>query len=228
MKRITSISFIHKPRKLGACLALIALCLLHAPAMGQTVVDQIVTLVNDEIITRSDLLWSLALDPKAPSPSGMVSSELLRQKLDIMIDQRLIGQEASKVPGAEVTPEEVDKKRTDLIAKFPSEAAFRERVQSVGLTPEKIDELLREMILIEKFIEFRFQAFVFITQQEIERYYNEELSPRIRGEGQVPPPLDQVREMIKENLRAVKVNEEIDRYLLAARQRADIVQLAEM
>jgi hypothetical protein len=228
MKLIASISFIHKPRKLGACLALIALCLLHAPAMGQTVVDQIVTLVNDEIITRSDLLWSLALDPKAPSPSGMVSSELLRQKLDIMIDQRLIGQEASKVPGAEVTPEEIDKKRTDLIAKFPSEAAFRERVQSVGLTPEKIDELLREMILIEKFIEFRFQAFVFITQQEIERYYNEELSPRIRGEGQVPPPLDQVREMIRENLRAVKVNEEIDRYLLAARQRADIVQLAEM
>lgn len=215
-------------RKPGACLALIALCLLHAPAKGQTLVDQIVTLVNDEIITRSDLLWSLALDPKAPSPAGMVGSELLRQKLDIMIDQRLIGQEASKVPGAEVTPEEVDKKRAELIAKFPTEAAFRERVQSVGLTPEKIDELLREMILIEKFIEFRFQAFVFVTQQEIERYYNDDLSPRIRREGQVPPPLDQVREMIKENLRAGKVNEEIDRYLIAARQRADIVHLAEL
>jgi hypothetical protein len=158
----------------------------------------------------------------------MVSSELLRRKLDIMIDQRLIGQEASKIPGAEVTPEELDKKRTDLIARFPSEAAFRERVQSVGLTPERIDELLREMILIEKFIEFRFQAFVFVSEQEIERYYSDELVPRIRREGQVPPPVDQVREMIRENLRAGKVNDEIDRYLTAARQRADIVQLAEL
>jgi len=191
-------------------------------------VDQIVTLVNDEVITRSDLLWSLALDPKAPSPSGMVSSELLRQKLDIMIDQRLIAQEAGKIPGTEVTPEEVDKKRSETISKFASEAAFRERVQAVGLTPERIDELLREMILIEKFIDFRFYAFVFVTEQEIERYYNVELAPKIRQEGQVPPPLDQVREQIKSILRATKVNEEIDRYLTAARQRADIVQLAEL
>lgn len=225
MKPTSSTAILSKP---AACLALLALCLLHAPAKGQTLVDQIVTLVNDDLITRSDLLWSLALDPSAPNPSGMVSSELLRRKLDIMIDQRLIGQEASKIPGAEVTPEEVDKKRADLIARFPSEAAFRERVQSVGLTPERIDELLREMILIEKFIDFRFQAFVFVSEQEIERYYNDELAPRIRREGQVPPPLDQVREMIRENLRAGKINEEIDRYLAAARQRADIVHLAEL
>ncbi|HVF90786.1 MAG TPA: hypothetical protein VNH22_12015 [Blastocatellia bacterium] len=225
MKRLISITATHMP---AACLALIALCLLHPPAKGQTLVDQIVTLVNDEIITRSDLLWSLALDARSPSPAGAVSSELLRQKLDIMIDQRLIAQEATKVPGAEVTPEEIDKKRAEIIARFPSEAAFRERVQSVGLTPERIDLLLREMILIEKFIGFRFQAFVFVTEQEIERYYNDELVPKIRKEGQVPPPLDQVRDMIKENLRVTKVNEEMDRYLTTARQRADIVHLAEL
>ncbi|HKP11995.1 MAG TPA: hypothetical protein VJZ91_07790, partial [Blastocatellia bacterium] len=70
----------------------LALCLLLSAgaAARQKVVDQIVALVNDDIITRSDLLWSLAMDAQAPSPAEGVSSDLLRQKLDVMIDQRLI------------------------------------------------------------------------------------------------------------------------------------------
>lgn len=205
-----------------------------SPAHAQTVVDQIVTLVNDDIITRTDLLWSLALDPKAPSPSGPVSSDLLNQKLDAMIDQRLIGQEAGRVPAATVSQDEINQRRTALIRQFNSEAVFRQRVEAVGLTPQKIDDLIREMILIERFVEFRFRSFVLVTEQDIQRYYDEKLAPQVRNAGQVPPSLDQaiegvtVREKINAILKQEKINEEIDRWLTASRQRADIVQLAEL
>ena len=203
-------------------------------AHAQQLVDQIITLVNDGIITRTDLLWGLALDPKAPNPSGSVSSDLLRQKLDVMIDQRLIAQEAGRVPSASVTQEEIDERRTSLIRQFKSEAEFRQRVESVGLTPQRIDDLIREMILIERFIEFRFRSFVFVTEQDVQRYYDEKLAPEVRKGGQVPPTLDQtiegvtVRESINKILKQEKINEEIDSWLSAARQRADIVQLAEL
>src|SRR5690349_4379169 len=90
----------------GLFLALVlpALCF---SARAQTV-DQILMIVNQGIITRSDLIWSMALDPKAPNPAGGVSPDLLRQKLDVMIDQRLIEGEARQVPGAPITQEEVD------------------------------------------------------------------------------------------------------------------------
>ncbi len=114
-----------------------------------------------------------------------------------------------------------------MIGEFPSEAAFRRRVESVGLTPERIDELLRQRILIERFIEFRFQSFVFVSQQEIERYYNDVFAPKVQKAGQVPPPLEQVREQIAEILKQDKIGQELDRFLATARQRADVVYLAE-
>lgn len=203
-------------------------------ANAQKVVDQILLLVNDDIITRTDLLWSLALDPKAPNPSGPVSSDLLSRKLDAMIDQRLIAQEAGRVPAADVSQEEIDQRHAALIKRFSSEAAFRQRVESVGLTPERIKELIREMILIERFVEFRFRSFVLVTERDIQRYYDERFAPEIRKAGQVPPSLDQViegvtvSESINKILKQEKINEEIDRWINAARQRADIVQLAEV
>lgn len=209
-----------------------------AAAAPQKVVDQIISLVNEDIITRSDLLWSLAMDPQAPNPAEGVSSDLLRQKLDVMIDQRLIAQEARRVPTAEITAEDINQRRAALIRDFKSETIFRQRVEAVGLTSTRVDELIRERILIERFVDFRFRSFVFVTEPEIQRYYDETLAPQIRARGQVAPSLDDkikddtgkevtVRELITEIIRRDKINQEIDRFLNAARQRADITLLTE-
>ena len=222
-----------KIRPIGLTHSLFALgcmiVLLTPSVCGQQIVDQILTLVNDDVITRIDLLWSIAIDPKAPSPVGPVGSDLLRQKLDVMIDERLIAQEAARVPTSEITQDEIDKKRTELIKSFKSEAQFRERAGSVGLTPQKIDELIRQRILIDRFADFRFRSFVLVTDQEIKRYYDEILVPQLRAHGQVPPAIsdEKLREGIVALLKQEKINAEIDRWLTSARQRADVVQLAE-
>jgi hypothetical protein len=49
----------------------------------------------------------------------------------------------------------------------------------------------------------------------------------VRKAGQVPPSLDQVRDRIGDILKQQKINTEIDKWLTAARQRAEVVQLAE-
>ena len=211
-------------------LPIAAACLMWVSAFGsgQTVVDQIVTLVNNAMITRSDLLWSIALDPEAPSPEGGVSNDLLRQKLDIMIDQRLIAQEASRLPAAQITADEINKAKAALIAKFHSEADFRKRVQAVGLGQSKIDELIRERVTISKFIDFRFRSFVFVSDQDIKKYYDERLVPEIRKQGQVPPPIETLHDKIQDVLKQESVNEGIDKFLKEARQQANIVQLVEL
>ena len=207
---------------------------------AQKVIDQIVALVNDDVITRSDLLWSLAMDPDSPNPAEGVSSDLLRQKLDVFIDQRLIAQEARRIPTSEISADEVSKYLKQLIGRFKTDQAFHERVDAVGLTPDRIGELIRERILIERFVDFRFRSFVFVTEAEIQRYYDEDFAPRVRGRGLVPPSLDAklpkakdsekeltVRESITEIIRRSKIDEEIDRFLNAVRQRADITILTE-
>ena len=209
--------------------------LAPARAQNQKVIDQILVLVDGDIITRSDLIWNMALEPKSPSPAGPISSDLLSLELDVTINQRLIAHEAARVPSAELTRDEVSKRQTELIAQFPSEAAFRQRIESVGLTSEKLEELVRELIARERFIDFRFRSFVFVTEQEIQAYYDKELVPKIRAQGAVPPGLDaelpnekrKIRDSITEILKAEKIEQEESRWLKDATQRAEIVRLAE-
>ncbi|HEY6329634.1 MAG TPA: hypothetical protein VI756_09855 [Blastocatellia bacterium] len=215
-------------RSLAALLICFAIFSSGVVVKAQTVVDEIVTLVNNAMITRSDLLWSIALDPDAPSPEGGVSTDLLRQKLEVMIDQRLIAQEANRLPAAQVTTDEVSKAKAQLIAKFRSEAEFRKRVESVGLAQSKIDELIRERIAIDKFVDFRFRSFVFVSDQDIQKYYDERLVPEVRKQGQVPPAIGLVHDQIQDVLRQQSVNEAIDRFLKEAREHADIIQVVEL
>jgi len=207
----------------------VGLIALPAAVRAQQTIEQILTLVNNDPITRLELLWSIAMDAGAPNPAGPISSDLLARKLDVMIDEKLISQEAARIPSAEITRDEIEKKRAELIKSFPSEAQFRERVGSVGLTPQKLEEILRQRILIDRFVDFRFRSFVLVTEQETKRYYDEVLVPKVRAGGQVPPGLDapKIRENIEMILKQEKIDAEINRFLATARQRADVVQLAE-
>ncbi len=194
---------------------------------AQKVIDQILMLVNNEVVTRSDLLWSLAMDPQSPSPAGVLDSDTLRRKLEVMIDERLISQEAARIPSAEVAQDEIDKKRAELIKQFPNESVFRQRAESVGLTANRIDQILAQRILIDKFIDFRFRSFVFASDQEVRKFYEERLTVAMRNRGEVVPPLETVRPTITDIIKGDKIEQEIDRWLREARQRADIVPLAE-
>jgi hypothetical protein len=225
--------------RVAASLLSFAFCLLPFAftegVRAQKIIDQILTLVNEDIITRTDLIWGLALDPNAPSPAGEVSADLLRRALEVRIDQLLILQEARRLPAPEIRGEEVRAKVTALSKRFPSEAAFRERIESVGLTQQRLNELMREVIQIERYVDFRFRSFVFVTDADIQKYYDERLAPEMRKQGQVPPALDSklqngqtIHDNISEIIKQEKINQEIDTWLNSTRQRADIVQLVEL
>src|SRR6476469_3562765 len=88
-----------------------AMLLFAAPKQvaGQRVVDKMVATVNagvkTELITYSDLLWQLALQPDTPLDNP--SSEQLNGALRLLIDQRLILQEAEKLPTIVPTSAEI-------------------------------------------------------------------------------------------------------------------------
>src|SRR5262245_29262212 len=80
-----------------------AFCLLlslASPVHAQKVVDKMVATVNagvqTDLITYSDLMWQLALQPDSPIDNP--SSTSLNSALRLLIDQRLILQEAEKLP----------------------------------------------------------------------------------------------------------------------------------
>src|SRR5687768_6491641 len=150
---------------------------------AQQVVDKMVATVNagvrTELITYSDLLWQLALQPDTPIDNP--TSADLNKALKILIDHRSILQEAEKLPTIAPTQKEVSDARDELARYFPAPAEFQERLRKVGLTSEKLDEIIEQRLKMEKYLSFRFQNFVVISQAEITDYYNSVYVPRFKA-----------------------------------------------
>ncbi len=213
-----------------AAAVLLAAHSFQPTAFAQQVVDKMVATVNAGsqsacdlcLITYSDLLWQLALQPKT-SLANPTSDEFNRA-LGLIVDQRLILEEAEKLPSIEPTAEEVKAARNELVQTFPSQAEFQLRLQRVGLTAEKLNQILEQRVRIEKYLDFRFRNFVVITQKEIEDYYRDVYAPRLKGR-QIVPSLEEARSEIERILTEAKIESDMDAFLDNARERAQIVTL---
>jgi hypothetical protein len=203
-------------------------------ANAQEIVDKMVATVNTGglaecggvcLITYSDLVWQLALQPDTPLDNP--TSADLNRALRLVIDQRLILQEAEKLPSLAPTAEEIKSARDELVKNFASPSEFQQRLLRVGLTAEKLDEILEQRLRIEKYLDFRFRNFVVITQQEIADYYRDVYVPRLRARspGQIVPTLEEVRGQIEQILQESKIESDTDTFLDTARERAEIVTL---
>lgn len=102
-----------------------------------------VLVVNGSLIMYSDLLWQLTLEPQTvlanPRP------EELRRALELVIGQRIIHQEAARLPHIHAVDKEVDVAITELVKLFPSQAEFQQRMVRTGLTSDQLREIVSEL-----------------------------------------------------------------------------------
>lgn len=200
------------------------------PCRAQDVVDKMVATVNagvkTDLITYSDLLWQLALQPGTVLDNP--SSTELNRALRLLIDQRLILQEAEKLPTIVPAQKEISDARDELSRNFASLPEFQQRLQRVGLTSEKLDEIIEQRLKMEKYLDFRFRNFVVISQKEIADYYNQIYVPRLKARfpGRIVPSLEQARAEIERTLTEAKIESDTDAFLDTIRERAEIVMLS--
>jgi hypothetical protein len=197
-------------------------------AGGGEVVDRMVAVVNGgELITYSDLLWQLALQPGVPLENPR--REDLRRALELLIDQRLVIQEAHKLPHVHATEEELKKAEAELVARFPSLQEFQSRLERTGLTAAQLREIIHERIDMEKYLDFRFRSFTVVTPQEVEAYYREVFVPRRRRQspGAIVPELKAVYDQMQAELIERKIGSETDAFLEGSRAAAQITFLDE-
>ena len=192
-------------------------------AQAQTVVDKTVATVTNgsqttpDLITYSDIVWQLALEPDRPF-NDKPSSPELNQALTTLEDQLLILEEARKLPLANSAAAQdefnqmVRDRRDELARSFGSRASLEQRMARVGLTSEHLDQILRDRLTIERYLDFRFRAFVLVSAQEIADRYQKKYAGQ-RNSGQLVPTLDQVRDSLERELTEEKIEQEIDKFI---------------
>ena len=221
------------PRRLRSLLLLTAHCslltfVLLTNVSAQTVADKMVASVTNgsratpDLIAYSDLVWQLALDPNRLF-NERPGSEDLKHALGLLEDQLLILQEARKLPVAdtEKARQDFDKavaqKLTELTQAFGSRTKLEERMIRVGLNSDQLNAILRDRVTEEKYLDFRFRAFVLISEKEIVDQYNQEYL-RVRNSGRIVPTLEQARTRISNELTEAKIAAEIDDFVDSLRE----------
>ena len=217
------------------CLVLLALGFISAAdGRAQEVVDKTVATISDgagdpELITYSDLLWSLALQPDAPL--NPPTSEDLNRALQLLINQRLFALEAERVPRSAATQGEIDAEIKRVLARFTSTAEFEKRLRMVGfdsVKDENFERMMAQRVSIEKYLDFRFRSFVVITPEDEAKYYRDVYVPQFRklNPGLLMPPLDEKRKELNQFLTEEKVERDIERFLDFAKRRSEIIVLS--
>jgi hypothetical protein len=211
------------------------LVVLGSLANAQKTVDKSVATISDgvrtELITYSDLLWQLALQPGISLDRPFKDD--LDRALQTLINQRLFSLEAERIPRAAPTEEEVNAEIKRTVSRFPSPAEFERRLKRVGftsVTDDNFERIISERLAIEKYIDFRFRSFIVVTPADEEKYYKEVYAPNFRRKypGVVVPALDDVRTVVHGSLVEDRVSEQIETFLDEAKRRVEIVILSDV
>ncbi len=142
--------------------------LISTPLMAQEVIDRVVAIVNDDLITLSELReTSLSINPASKQQVDE------RTVLNQMIESKLFEQEAKR-RGITVTEQELDASIEQVRSRYNmNEDQMEEVLKKQNLTPESFREQWRMQTLGNKLLESQLKNKIVVTDDEIEQYYKE-------------------------------------------------------
>ncbi|MDD5759012.1 MAG: SurA N-terminal domain-containing protein [Desulfobulbaceae bacterium] len=160
-----------------------------APIARAEVADRIVAIVNDDIITLSEVNEEGApyfqeLIKRAPSEQLPAEMQKLRQEiLSHLIDQRLIEQQAAKFE-IKVSDEEINQTIDSMLAEnHATKEDMKRDLASKGLSEAQYKKQLKNQILQSRLIGREVRSKVVITDEKINEYYKEHYTAKAGASG---------------------------------------------
>jgi hypothetical protein len=201
-------------------LALLILA-LAAPLPAAETIDGIAATVDDTVVTISDLDRLVALE-LVPREEGESDDAYRYRMLQHLVERLLQRRDIRRFADIDVDPRTVDQELQALVNRYGSREAFDEALRGVGMTENAVRSLLAAEIEVRTYISERFAPLVFVPLEDIERYYVGTWSQQRREQGLSVPPLSEVRESLRDLLRAEQLSEEVDNWTRQLRSRANV------
>jgi parvulin-like peptidyl-prolyl isomerase len=212
----------HPRRLLVAALAVLFVLPAAAAAQPNNLKDRILAVVDEDPVLASDLDRVVKLGLARPA-AGEADERFRRRVLDQLIDERLRFHEIERFGFEQVPVEEIEAQVGEIRGGFPSEAAFQQALREVGLTLQGLRLLVSRQLLVLAYVDERLGARVFVSLEDISRYYRTTFTQEMQKQGQPVPPLEDVRDQIREVLKQQKLNQELVAWTEELRREADVV-----
>jgi peptidyl-prolyl cis-trans isomerase SurA len=202
-------------RSRAASFVLALSALVDPGAASAELVDRVVAIVDREVVTLSE-----AEQARAVARARTGEDVALVTIVDRLIESLLIEREVERFSGDVVPPELVDQAFQRVRDRFISEDDLERMLQSSGLTEEELRAQLGRQLAVAGYLERRFRGLTFVSDEEIETYYRDELATGAAGV--VPPDLAEVSDSIRRLLEERKFNERVEQWIRGLESRARI------
>lgn len=165
-------------KKIRVILLMLLLALVFSADLNarQVLVDRIVAIVNDEIITLAELerFKNLLYVESPQKPAG---PEANLQLLNQLVEKKLMLQEA-KTLEIDVSETQLQEAIDDVVRKSgtPLEE-FKKTLEESGISFEEYRQLMKSELIQSQLIGQKVQAKIGISDAEVEAYYNEKIKP---------------------------------------------------
>lgn len=164
-----------KPVIIALIAAFLASPLAHAESQ---VLDQVAAVVNDEIITQSEM--DMFLRPIYEDYKKQFSGEELAQKmyearqklLNQLVEDRLVYQEA-KTQKIEIDEALIDRDMEAFKKRFKNETEMEDMLAHEGMNLKEMRERMKRQAMIRQLQDREIRARVVVSPAEVETYFNE-------------------------------------------------------
>ena len=182
------------------------------------VVNQIVAVINNQIITLTDLQIAHSLSLFEHEIEGKVESPLLFV-LQRMVDQKVvIDAQKERIP---IEESELDEALMNVVKRIGRDE-LQKRLGEFDLVMEDLSVFIVEDILYHKIISRRFENGVGCTLGEIEEYYNKTYCPAQEAEGLEPKPMMELLDEIELAVKKRKTDQQIVEWINNLKEQAEI------
>jgi peptidyl-prolyl cis-trans isomerase SurA len=198
-------------------IALLAVLIsLAARTADAYLIDKIAAVVNDKVITQSELDRSVEIENFNRGRTGPAGEALRMSLLDSMIDRMLILEEARKFDIVQVTGQEAEEAVKSIKDEFASDEDFKDALSRDGLTEDELKDSLKDQMLAVKYVDKRVRYFVRVTLEEQKKFYDENRA-KFDGKG-----FGEVQEQINNILVEKQTEVKLDDYIAELRSKARI------
>jgi hypothetical protein len=180
-------------------------------------IDGVAARIEDDIITESEVR-ELAAFQTLVDGHAKSRPELIQE----LADQWIAEGEARVAYYPQPSEEDVNLLFEQLQARFSSPDEFQKRAAEVGLTQSDIRRLLAKQLYLSRFLDYRFRPAAQVDQKQIEAYYNDQLVPELKQQGQPVPPLADVQDAIEEVLVQRVITDRASAWLKETRARLKV------
>jgi len=152
------------------------------------IINKVVAVVNDEVITQQDINQLLAV-LYAQYVHDYKGDELLKKmegvKKDILrqvVEDKLVLSRAKELD-TRVVEEEIEERLEYIKSGFDSEDAFFKTLEDQGITVADLKERYKDQIMMKKIVDFEIKSKITVQPSEVTAYYEGHKSEFERGKG---------------------------------------------